>query len=185
MRWDDLFADLEAQLAAAEATERAAEVSDRSRREVALLTLVDRARASCGSSVQLRVAGAGAVEGVLVEVGQEWLLLAEPTGQQTLVPTAAVLSVSGLGLRSAAPGSAGRVFERLGLASALRALARDRAPVLAWLRDGGTVSGTIDRVGSDFVELRAHGAGEVALRGEPLPVRTVPLAALAVVRRAG
>lgn len=185
MRWDDLFADLEAQLVAAEAADLAAEVADRSRREVALLTFVDRARAAGGATVRLRVAGVGVVDGVLAEVGQEWLLLAEPTGRQSLVPMAAVLSVSGLGLRSAAPGSGGRVFERLGLASALRAIARDRSPLTVWLGDGSAVSGTIDRVGADFMELRVHAAGEVAPRGEPLGVRTVPLAAVAVVRRAG
>ena len=104
MRWDDLFRDLEAQLAAAAAAELDAEVADRARREAALLGLIDRARAATGHPVQVRVAGAGPVEGVLAEVGSQWLLLAETGGREVLVPLAAVVSLAGLRAWSEAPG---------------------------------------------------------------------------------
>ena len=44
------------------------------------------------------------------------------------------------------------------------------------------MSGTVDRVGADFVEMTEHGAGEPRRRAEVSGVRTVPFAALALVR---
>jgi hypothetical protein len=185
MRWDDLFRDLEAQLDAAEASERDAEVADRTRRETALLGLVDRARAAAGHPVVLRVLGAGAVEGVLAEVGSQWLLLTETAGREVLVSLPAVVSLAGMRAWSEAPGSGGQVFARLGLGSALRGIARDRMPVQVWLTDASVLSGTVDRVGADFVEVAEHGAGEARRRGEVTGVRTVPFAALALLRSGG
>jgi hypothetical protein len=182
MRWDDLFRDLEAQLDAAEAAELDAEVADRTRREAALLTLVDRTRAALGHPVVVRVLGAGAVDGRLADVGSQWLLIAEAGGREVLVPWSAVLSLGGLRAWSDVPGSAGQVFARLGLGHALRGIARDRLPVQVWLTDGSVVSGTVDRVGADFVEVTEHGSGEVRRRGDVTGVRTIPLAALALVR---
>lgn len=182
MRWDELFRDLEAQLEAAGAAELDAEVADRTRREGARLSLVDRARGAAGHRVSVRVLGAGALEGVLREVGSQWLLLAEDGGRDAVVPLAAVASLTGLARWTGVPGSGGRVFARLGLASALRGIARDRAPVSLWLVDGSLLTGTLDRVGADFVELSAHGAGEPRRRQEVAEVRTVPFGALALVR---
>ena len=180
MRWDQLFRDLEAQLEAADGAELDAEVADRTRRESGLIALVDRARGATGSRVSVRVLGTGAVEGVLVEAGSQWLLLAEDGGREALLPLPAVLSLSGLGARTAVPG--GQVFARLGLAAALRAIARDRAGVSVGLVDGSVLTGTVDRVGADFVELSVHGAGEPRRRDGLTGVRTVPFVALASVR---
>lgn len=183
MRWEDLFRDLEAQLEAAAAPEWDAEVADRARHEAAALALVDRARAAVGHPVAARVAGAGAVGGVLTQVGSEWLLLDEPGGREVLVPFSAVLALGGLPAWSGVPGEGGQVFARLGLGSALRAIARDRLPVQVWLTDASIVTGTVDRVGADFVEVTEHGADEPRRRGQLGGVRTIPFGALAVVRR--
>jgi hypothetical protein len=182
MRWDELFRDLEAQLAAAEAADLDPEVADRTRREAALLGLVDRARAAVGHPVVVRVHGAGPVDGVLAEVGAAWLLVTETGGREVLVPLAGVVSLAGLRAWTGAPGEAGQVFARLGLGSALRAIARDRSPVQVCLGDGSVVSGTVDRVGADFVEVTEHGSGEARRRGAVTGVRTIPFAALALVR---
>lgn len=147
-----------------------------------MLRLVDRLRAAAGARIIVRVHGVGAVEGTLTEVGVEWLLLLEAPGREVLVPTGAVLSATGLGRASAAPGTAGRVFERLGLGSALRGIARDRSPVTLWLTDGSTVTGLVDRVGADFVELSGSELEQRRL-DELLPVRAVPFRALAALRR--
>lgn len=182
MRWDELFRDLEAQLEAAGAAEFDAEVADRTRRESAQLALLDRARGATGHRVSARVLGVGAVDGVLREVGSEWLLVAEDGGREAVLPLAAVLSLTGLARRTGVPGSGGRVFARLGLGSALRGIARDRAAVSVCLLDGSLVAGTLDRVGADFVELSAHRAGEPRRQGEVTAVRTVPFAAIALLR---
>lgn len=183
MRWDDLFGDLEAQLDAAEAAELDGEVADRTRRESALLTLADRLGGSMGGRVGLHVLGAGRVDGRLVEVSAEWVLLTGAGDGQVLVPMAAVQTVSGLAptthRTAAAPSGGQRV--RLGLGVALRAIARDRLPVVVHLTGGGTVEGTVERVGADFLEVTEHPVGEVRPRRAGA-VRTVPFAALALVR---
>ena len=182
MRWDELFADLEGQLAAAEVAELAAEVADRTRHETAQLTLLDRLAPAQGHAVRLHVLGAGQVSGRLDRVGAQWLLVSEAAGRQALVPVAAVLSAGGLGALSRAPGQEGRVFARLGLGSALRAIARDRVQVVVGLLDGSAVTGTVDRVGADFVEVAEHGQGEPRRRSEVSGMRAVPFAGIAVVR---
>lgn len=183
MRWDELFGDLEGRLEAAAAAETAAEVSDRLRRELALVGLVDRLRPLRGARVGLAVRGVGDVRGVLREVGSTWLLLDEGPDHEVLVPCTAVLSVSGLTRASAVPGDEGRVVRRFGLSHVLRGLARDRSPVVITLVDGRTVSGTIDRVGADFIELAEHGLGEARRAREVHRVQAVAQAAIGVVRR--
>jgi hypothetical protein len=182
MRWQALFDDLEAQVEAAEAAELQAEVADRTRREVALLGLVDRLREGVGHPIALSVWGAGAVHGRLLDAGVDWLLLEESGGRESLVPLSAVLSVAGLGARSAVPGSDGEVGRRLDLRWALRGLARDRVGVAVVLRDGATLTGTLDRVGADHVDLAEHAPGEPRRAGAVRQVRTVPVTALALLR---
>jgi hypothetical protein len=183
LRWDELFDDLEAQLAAARAEELASEVADRTRREVARLRLVDRLRPAVDHPVTVALPGQLSISGRLLQVGSDWLLVAEDREREALVMIGAVLGVSGLGTLSAEPGSEGRVVARLGAAHALRGIARDRAPVAAALVDGSCVFGTIDRVGADFVEIAEHAPGEPRRRGDVRAVRTVPMAAVAAVRR--
>ena len=186
MRWDDLFGDLEAQLEAAEAASVDAEVADRTRRESALLTLAERLGGSLGRRVGVQVAGAGRVDGRLVELSGQWLLLAGDSGgaggsgAQVLVVLSAVQSVAGLAAGSDPPPAGGQRV-RLGLGVALRAIARDRRPVVVHLTGGGTLEGTLERVGADFVELTEHPADEVRPRRAG-GVRTVPFTALALVR---
>ena len=183
MRWDELFADLDAQLEDAAAAELAGEVADRTRREVALLTLVDRARAAVGHPLRVHLLGSDFVSGLLLDVGAQWLLLRDEAERDVLVPWTAVVSVVGLGLGSVAPGEGGQVFRRLGLTAALRAIARDRAAVSVGLVDGSVVSGTLDRVGQDFVEISEHAVDEARRPGRVSVVRTVAHTGLATITR--
>lgn len=188
MRWDGLFADLEAQVDALERLERAAEVDERTRGEIGTLTVHDRLRAAVGATLRVQARGGCALRGVVARVGPDWLLLDEGHGREVVVRSAAIIAVRGLPRVSAVPGSAGVVESRLGLRHVLRGIARDRSPVRLHLADGttdgATVDATIDRVGGDFVEVAVHAAGEARRRQEVREVELVPLDALVAVRRA-
>jgi hypothetical protein len=182
VRWQQLFADLQAQFEQEEASAERAESASRVRMEVGRIGLADRLRGAVGAPVTLTVRGAGQVGGVLVEVGADWLLLADDLGREVLVAAAAVTAVGGLGRQTAAPEEAGPVRAALDLRRALRGLARDRAAVQVVLDDGAVLSGTVDRVGADYAELAEH-AVDAPRRVEAVQgVRAVVIAAVAVVR---
>jgi hypothetical protein len=182
MRWEQLFADLQAQFEAEESAAEQAECGSRARSEIGAVTLGDRLRGALGLHVVLGCGGAGTLAGTVVDVGTDWLLVENEGARQSLVATAAVRSVSGLGRRTAAPEGVGTVRGRLDLRRALRGLARDRAAVQILLDDGGVLTGTLDRVGADYVDLAEHPA-DLPRRSEAVQgVRTVVIGAIAVVR---
>jgi hypothetical protein len=183
MRWDELFADLEAQAAALDRSERAGEIEERTRGEIGQLGLVDRARAATDLPLRIRLAGPLAVAGQLLRAGPDWWLVDEGSGREAIIVTARILGVRGLARYSAVPDSAGAVESRLGLRHALRGVARDRSTTRLHLVDGSTLDATIDRVGRDFIEVAAHPAGEARRRHDVLDVELVPLAALVALRR--
>jgi hypothetical protein len=183
VRWDGLFADLEAQAGALDTGQRAAEIEERARTELGRIRLQDRLRPATGTAVRVRCRGALAVAGTVSRVGAEWLLLDEGGNREALVVTAMLISVSGLGRLSAAPDTEGVVESRLGLRHALRGIVRDRSAAAMHLVDGTTADGTIDRIGADFVEIAAHPTGEPRRRGEVRDVLVVPLGSVVAVRR--
>jgi hypothetical protein len=182
VRWQRLFDDLEAQAEAHDAAEFEAEVSERVRYELGQVRLVDRLRAAVGHPVEVCCRGVGTISGPLARVGADWLLLEEQPDRHVLVADAAITSIGGLGAWSDVPGSEGKVGARLDLRRALRGVARDRSAVQALLVDGSVVAGTVDRVGADFVEIAEHAQREPRRVGAVRGVRTVPLAAVAVIR---
>lgn len=182
MRWDRLFDDLEAQFDLADGEEFAAEVADRSRREVALVHLLDRLRQAVGARVDLSVDGAGALTGMVQRMGPGWLLVNVAAQPAALVSSHAILAVRGLPAAATVPDAVGAVESRLGFGHVLRAIARDRSPVTVVLRDGTRCAGTLDRVGADFIDLAEHAAGEPRRPGQVSGVRTVTFGAISVVR---
>ena len=180
MRWERLFDDLEAQLGADEQRELDAEVADRTRRERALLGLHERLSAVVnGDPLSLRVAGVGVVTGPVSGVGPDWLLVQERPDLPALVPFTAIRTVTGL--RGAQ--QTGAVAKAFGLGAALRAISRDRAVVELVDVDGTSLTGTIDAVGQDAVDVAEH-AVDLPRRPEHIiATRTMPCAALALVRR--
>jgi hypothetical protein len=136
---------------------------------------------AAGSVLTLGIGAVGTVGGELVRVGRGWWLLRGATGE-LLVVLDAVTWVSGLPVLAADPDQESMVGARLGLGYALRGIARDRLPVTLLLRDASTVTGTIDRVGADFVDVAEHAPGERRRSSAVLRTRTVPFGALAVVR---
>ncbi|WP_369139964.1 hypothetical protein [Modestobacter versicolor] len=185
MRWEQLFADLEAQVAEQEAALEQAEEPSRTRAEHGRVLLADRLRGAVGHELSLRCPGTP-LAGRLVDVGVDWLLLADGQGRELLVATAQVTAVGGL-TSATAPASGpgpGEVARRLDLRRALRGLSRDRAAVSCLLTDGGALTGTVDRVGADFVELAEHPLDQPRRRAAVTAVRAVPLTAVVAVRTA-
>jgi hypothetical protein len=180
VRWDELFADLEGQLAGEEAAAHRAELAERSRIELSGLGLLDRLAAHRERVVALAVRDVGTLRGRLVDVALEWLLLEEGAGRVLLVPTGACLWLTGLGRRSE-PQSERSTARRLGLASPLRTLARQRLPVSMQLDADTRLTGTIDRVYADHCDLAEHAADRPRRAAEVRDVRVVPFAAIALV----
>jgi hypothetical protein len=184
MRWQQLFADLAAQFDEAAAAEELAESASRTRAELGTVTLAERLGGSVGLAIRLRCRGAGQLAGVLADEGPGWVLLADERGAESLVALRAVTSVTGLGRRTK-PGEADddRPRIRFDLRLLLRVMARDRSAVSMITVDGAVVTGTIDRVGADFVEVAEHPVGEPRRAGAVRAVHTVALDAVSVVSR--
>ena len=180
MRWDDLFADLGAQWEAESRRELDAEVADRTRRERALVSLYDRLSAAGDEILTVSLRSGGRVTGRITDVGDGWFLLGAPGSGPQLVPFAGVTAVKGLSSRVGGPAT-GR---RFGLGYALRGLSRDRSVVLLTDVTGTVVTGTIDAVGLDALELSEH-AADLPRRAENVTGRRlVPFSALVLLRPA-
>ena len=196
MRWDRLFADLEARFDELADAEAAAEAADRERVAIGAVSAIQRLSGSIDRELRVRLAGGASVGGVLRTVGPDWLLLTEGQGRDCLVALAAVTAVEGL-TASTGPEMTS-LAKRLDLRRALRGLARDRSPVAVAMTGwaGGSagsgaaygptgaaeLTGTIDRVGADFIEVAVHAAWEPRRAGTVRAVALVPLAGIVLVR---
>jgi hypothetical protein len=114
----------------------------------------------------------------LVRAGDGWCLL-DVAGVDWVVVTAAVRAVRGLLDAGRAP-EVRPLTARLGLGSALRGLAEDRAEVALHRQDGSATRGRLGRVGRDFVEVLVGGdSGGEAGRGH---LEVLPFGTLAALR---
>src|SRR3954470_7486136 len=184
MRWEQLFADLEAQVSEHEAAAEQAEEASLARAEYGRVLLADRLRGARGRQGWLTCRGAGELAGRLVDVGVDWLLLVDGQGREVLVAAGALWAVGGLVAVTSPAVEQGEVARRLDLRRALRGLARDRATVSCTLEEGTVLSGTVDRVAADFLELAEHPLDRPRRRTAVTAVRAVPLRAVVAVRTA-
>jgi hypothetical protein len=140
--------------------------------------------------VTIGVAGREPVGGRIRRVGPDWLLLQSATGTgyeraaeaELLVVASGITWISGLPPRAVDPAAVPVVDQRLGLGHVLRAASRDRRTVTISLRDGGDVTGTVQRVGADFADLGAAADRRRGSDRDGRAERTLPFAAMAVVR---
>lgn len=189
MRWDHLFADLEARFDEIEEAQLSAELADRQRVEMGSVWMSARLTGAIGSPVRLRLAVGAAASGVLTGVGPDWVIIQEAPGREALVSLWAVTMVEGL------LAATGRPVEglalRLDLRRALRGIARDRSPVAISLMGGSVdttgipgseVTGTIDRVGADFIELALHAPWEARRSATVRRIVLLPLSGIVLVR---
>jgi hypothetical protein len=186
MRWESLFEDLEAQLAGLEQRERAAEAAEHTRAERGQVSLTDRLVAAVGTDLRVRVGGVGWLATTVLDVGTDWVLLDTggslgSRGREALVPVAALTAVEGLTVRADARTDV--ESRRFGLRHALRSISRDRAVVRVHDRDGDHVTGTLDRVLADHLDLTRHADDEARRAAAVRGVVSLPYPALALVRR--
>ena len=174
MRWQGLFDDLDGQWAAEERRDRDAEVADRTRAERAGVALVERYAASRDTVLGLWTVTGESLEGTLVDLGADWLLLRDGAGRELLVAASGVTAATGLS-RHSDPAVTSR---RFAMGYALRALSRDRAAVIVTDRAGARVSGTIDAVGRDWLDLAEHPVDEPRRAGALTGRRTVATGAV-------
>jgi hypothetical protein len=181
VRWDELFADLEGDAEGLAQRERDAEIAERTRMELASLTLLDRLHGGVGQEVTIDVLGAGRLTGHLRRVGPVWLLLDAGSLQGWAVALAAITGVQGLTAAAAQAAAAPSAARGATWASAFRTMSRDREVVLIHRIDGATVRGVPARVGRDFVEMweRDDPSGGEARAATRL--RIVPYEAVAAV----
>jgi hypothetical protein len=181
MRWQELFADLQAQADHADDLEFDAEVAERTRTERSRIRLAERLRAHVGRPLTVELAGGGVVSGTLDATGEGWLLFTDCPGE-AVVLTAAVGAARGLGPDAVPDDAAGAVARRLGVAHVLRGLARDRATVAVELLGGRTLTVLLDAAGADAVDVVDVPPGESRPQAGAVR-RTLPFAAVAVLRR--
>lgn len=170
MRWEQLFADLEAQADADETGAWRAEVAARERSERASVVWRSRVAAAHGSRVRVVLVDGARLEGEVRDGADDWMLLSDDEDREHVIVAAAVDALWGLPPAGAARGV---VERRVSLGHILRRLARDRVRVVVSTRSGPRV-GRIAWVGADHVELAEPGDAQA----------TVPWAAILTVRPA-
>jgi len=166
-----LFDDLEQQAAGLEMANREVDIAELSIAEYAAVTFGSRLHASVGNRLQLRVLGGQILVGELIRVGADWVLL-KGIPEEWIVPIHSITAVVGLSQRSDVVTESAPVA-RLKMTSALRRLASARAECVIFWADQQQLTGTLGRVGRDFVEVLAGDQGRVHL---------VPLALISSLR---
>lgn len=194
MRWQNLFDDLEGQLATELGAEEVDLLAEEERLRLGRLTLRDRIRA-------LHDAGAGAPLGLTLRtgdrvaldvaaIGRDWIAGELDAGslRSLIVPLSAIAALDPVGAQLAAslrvdsaPEPPTALSARLGLAFVLRDLCRRRAAVEVHT---GTdrLHGTIDRVARDHFDLAEHAPGEPRRTAAVTRIRILAFEAIHLVR---
>lgn len=190
MRWEELFDDLSAQGAAAEAAELDAEIADRGRHQAGRTGMTDRLRGRrVHSLVTIGLPTGERLTGSLLAVGLDWVAVGAGS-DECLVPLAAIRWLqlpadadgSAAGIASLDAPAGGRVQRRLGLLQAVRYLVRDRTFVSVRLVDGEVMSGTADRASLDHLELAQHPRDVPRRASSVQAIRLVPYAGISSIR---
>jgi hypothetical protein len=175
-----VFDELEAELEAGLRREAEQEALAAVRAEVGATVLWEQLARRIGSETTV-FAGARAFRGGVVASHPEFLVLRAADGIEHLIrygPAVSVaLSAEPPTLRPAPPAAT----RRYQFALALRELARRREPVRVELVDGARCDGTIEAVGSDYLEVAEHDLGEARRRAAVRARRFVGFAAVVAV----
>ena len=180
MRWNDLFADLEAQLQFGhwEAVEQ--DAAELTRGLWAELSVMDRLRGALGQPVRLLLTDGQTKALELKSVGPSWIGGMDAMSSLILMREA-ILGIDTVLSRAVVPSRPLQAGPSV--LAIYRALARRREPVQVISRSGLTLAeGTIDRVGKDHIDVALHARDEfrrsTAMRGS----RIIPTEAIQLVR---
>jgi hypothetical protein len=195
VRWDNLFDDLEGQLENELNAEDLDLRAEEERLRLGRLSLRQRlsmvsSDPGGGAILRILLVGGETITVRPTTLGRDWLaadlLDAGPGGPQCLVPFTAIAGVILLP-EQVAPSlepeaeASGRLIDRIGLPFVLRDLCR-RRKMLEVQTGLGPVTGTIDRVGRDHLDLALHARGTLRRAGEVRQYRIIPLAQIHLVR---
>ncbi|TLQ00309.1 hypothetical protein FEF26_01725 [Nesterenkonia salmonea] len=170
MRWDALFADLQAQASAQRQEVFESSVAEAVALEWSRVELVDRIRGHTSQPIAIRLRGGETVTLDVRTVGSDWIA-GGAAGYQWLIPVGAVDMVKGLTRRTQVEPSQAR--RRLSITSPLRALAEARHHIVVRCETGVLAEGALLGVGRDFLDVRTE--------SDYPTIRTVPLAAITAV----
>jgi hypothetical protein len=175
-----VFDELEAEFEAGLRREAEQESMAAVRAEVGATVLWEQLARRIGTEATV-FAGAGSFRGSVLASYPEFLVLRAADGSEHLIrygPAASVALPTEPPTLRPAPASAARRYQ---FALALRELARRREPVRVQLLDGATCDGTIESVGSDYLEVAEHDLGEPRRRAAVRARRFVGFAAVVAV----
>ncbi|MFM8240783.1 MAG: hypothetical protein ACKOAW_10785 [Actinomycetota bacterium] len=174
---DALLAGLQDQADAMDAAYDDSAAEDLARAERAEIPLLDRLRTA--HAIVVDVVDHGPVSGTVSDVGRDVVVIEASDGAWAI----AIAGITGvIGVPESAREAPG-VGGRLGLASIVRAWSRERSVVRVYRRGSAPVDGTIDRVGSDHLDLAEPDPGRCRLGGGVRRTVVVPFAAISALRR--
>ncbi len=197
MRWDKLFEDLESQLEQELTAEELDLEAEEERLRLGRLSLRERLLALRGSGAAsagplgITLASGARLTVRMFNCGRDWfsadLIDDSSRHAQCIVPMGALSGISltrtqvATSLTPADESATEPLSARLSLSFVLRDLCRRRRPVDLALMTGD-YHGTIDRVGRDHIDVALHERGRSRRDTEVREFRTVPLAAVQLIR---
>ena len=175
-----VFDDLEAEFEAGLRREAEQETIAAIRAELGSTVLWEQLARRMDSEVVAFAAGR-ALRGDVVASYPEFLVLRDAGGAEHLIRYGPAVSFALPAEPPALRPAPGPAVRRYQFALALRELARRREPVRIGLGDGTSVDGTIEAVGSDYLEVAEHDPGEARRRAAVRARRFVGFVAVAAV----
>jgi hypothetical protein len=175
-----VFDELEGEFEAGLRLEAEQEAMAAARAELGATVLWEQLARRVGSDTVVH-AGARAFRGTVVASYPEFLVVRTADGAEHLIRHGSAISVAlGPEPPSLRP-TPSAATHRYQFALALRELARRREPVRVLLADGTSCDGTIEAVGSDYLEIAEHDLGEARRRGAVRARRFIGFAAVVAV----
>jgi hypothetical protein len=198
MRWDNLFDDLESQLEQGLSAEEVDLAAEEERLRLGRLTVRERVLSLYESydrradyAIRVLLSSGETINVRPVTIGKDWfsgdVRDETPRRQQCIVVLAGVASIVltadqvTRSLNASSRETESSLSARLGLPFVLRDLCRRRVTI-ELVTTTGHVTGTIDRVGRDHLDIAVHEAGEARRATAVGHYRVVPLAHVLLVR---